>query len=238
MIPAAKRGHVLLTTVLVAAASHFGASRSEAQFGLGMGLGGGGFGFYGFGNTVQQPADFMNQVALAQMNHIRGPIHNNVYAGDPNAYFNRVRDNGFVDRYYPDRREPSYYGYASRPRAQRTTPTAATTAPARPVVPLKTFFNDKNQLVWPGDAPLGGDLKEKRDAVDKACLAVLDESKGNAVASIASVTEARQKLLDYGRPALADVRAKDTPRVADSFHLFLLSLYDSLAQAANPTAGS
>jgi hypothetical protein len=46
------------------------------------------------------------------------------------------------------------------------------------------------------------------------------------------VAEARQKLLDYGRPALHYVKAHETPRVADSFHGFLLSLYDSLAQAA------
>jgi hypothetical protein len=48
------------------------------------------------------------------------------------------------------------------------------------------------------------------------------------------VTDARQKLLDYGREALTYVRAHKTPRVADSFHGFLLSLYDSLEQAANP----
>ena len=47
------------------------------------------------------------------------------------------------------------------------------------------------------------------------------------------MTEARQKLLDYGRPALKYVRTHETPRVADSFHGFLLMLYDSLAQAVN-----
>jgi hypothetical protein len=230
MIPAAKRRNVLLTVVLAAAASSFGASRAEAQWGFG------GVGFFGgFGGMVQQPSDFVNQVALAQMNHVRGPIQNNVYANNPNAYYNHIRDNGFVDRYYPDRRDPAYYGYAARPRAHRTTPTSATAAPARPIVPLISFFNDKNQLVWPGDAPKSGDQKEKRDAVDKACLAVLEEVKKNGVASIASVTEARQKLLDYGRPALKSVQASETARVADSFHVFLLSLYDSLAQAANPS---
>lgn len=63
---------------------------------------------------------------------------------------------------------------------------------------------------------------------------MLEESRLHGVASIATVTAARQKLLDYGRPALQDVRASATPRVADTFHLFLLSLYDSLAQAASP----
>jgi hypothetical protein len=234
MIPAAKRGNILLTAVLAAAASGFGDGRAEAQWGMG------GIGFWG-GNLVplvQQPSDFMNQVALAQMNHVRGPIQNNVYGNNPNAYYNHIRDNGFVDRYYPDRRDPAYYGYSARPRAQRTTQTSATAAPSRPIVPLTSFFNDKNQLVWPADAPTAGDLKEKREAVDKACLAVLEEVKKLGVASIASVTEARQKLLDYGRPALKYVKAHETARVADSFHTFLLMLYDALAQAANPPFAS
>jgi len=51
---------------------------------------------------------------------------------------------------------------------------------------------------------------------------------------MASVTDARNKLLEYGRPALAYTRAHDTPRISDSFHMFLLSLYESLAQAINP----
>ncbi len=86
--------------------------------------------------------------------------------------------------------------------------------------------------------PTAGDLKQKREAVEKACHEVLEEGKQNGVASIASVTEARQKLLDYGRPGLQSVKAHETPRVADSFHGFLLMLYDSLAQAANPPATS
>ena len=39
-----------------------------------------------------------------------------------------------------------------------------------------------------------------------------------------------------GGPALQYVRTHETPRVADTFHLFLLSLYESLAQAVNPQA--
>jgi hypothetical protein len=227
MISTAKRGNVLLAAVLAVAASSFGAGRAQAQWG--------GIGFWGGGlmPNIEQPGNFLNSVALAQMNHVRGPMQNNVYANNPNSYINHVRDNGFVDRYYPDYRHPAYYGYGPRPRAQRTTPTAATVAGARPIVPLTSFYNDKGQLVWPGDAPIAGDLKEKREAFEKACRAVLDEVKKNGVASIASVTEARQKLLEYGRPALKYVKEHETPRVADSFHGFLLSLYDSLAQAAN-----
>ena len=80
-----------------------------------------------------------------------------------------------------------------------------------------------------GDSPAEGDLKEKRAIFDQASEVVLSETKKNGVASLAAVTDARQQLLDYGRPALAYTRAHDTPRISDGFHMFLLSLYDSLA---------
>ena len=110
-----------------------------------------------------------------------------------------------------------------------------TVARSKPVVPLSSFYNAQNQLAWPGDAPTTDNLKEKSTIVDQASLAVLDEAKKNGVASVAAVTEARQKLLDYGRPALHYVRAHETARLADTFHVFLLELYDSLAQAATPS---
>ncbi len=53
-------------------------------------------------------------------------------------------------------------------------------------------------------------------------------------ASVSSAAFARQKLLDYGRPALQEIRSSSTPAISDAFHMFLLSLYDSLAQSAAP----
>lgn len=231
MNSAAKRGHVLLTVALAAAATVLGPDRAEAQWGLGMGLGWG-WGL-GMGGYVQQPSDFLNQVALSRMNHVRGPIQNDVYANRPNSYINRIRDNGFVDRYYPDGGNPSYTGRAARSRTARVTPTAARTVatPARQVAPLTSFFNDRNQLVWPGDAPATGELKASREEADKACTVAFTELKKNGTASIASATEARQKLLDYGRPALTAVKSTQTSQIADGFRTFLTSLYDSLAQA-------
>ena len=72
-----------------------------------------------------------------------------------------------------------------------------------PSLPLASFYNAEGQIVWPADAPTAGDLKEKRGVFDQASQAVLAELKKNGVASIATVTDARQKLLDYGRPGLA-----------------------------------
>ena len=106
--------------------------------------------------TSSSPSDFLNQVALAQMNHVRGPMQNNVYANNPNSYINHVRDNGFVDRYYPDRIaiRPTT-AMRSRPRAQRTTPTAATVAPSRPLVPLTSFYQRQGAIRLAGRCPDG-----------------------------------------------------------------------------------
>ena len=114
------------------------------------------------------------------------------------------------------------------------TPTAMTVPQPTPSLPLASFYNADGHIVWPGDSPIAGELKEKRAEFDQASQSVLAEMKRNGVASIATVTDARQKLLDYGRPGLRYVREHETPRVADSYHLFLLSLYESLAQAVNP----
>jgi len=230
-----KRGKVLLTAFVAVMASGFGANQAQAQWGMGGGMGYGGFGF-GFGGAVQQPGTYLNQVAIAQMNHVRGPTQNNVYAGNPNSYINHVRDNGFVDQYSPYRRQPNYYGYGSPSSAQgrNMTQTAMSTPRPKPLVPLASFLNAQNQLVWPADSPTADTLKDKRAISDQAAQAVVEEVKKNGVASIATVTDARQKLLDYGRPALKYVRTHETARVADSFHGFLLMLYDSLAEAANP----
>jgi hypothetical protein len=240
MLWTAQRGKNLGTAIAAAVVvSAFGAGRAEAQFGFGLG---GGFGYFGgFGGAVPQPVDFVNSVALARMSHVQRPpgatpgsTGATPYAGNPNAYFNHVRDNGFVDSYNPYRREPSYTRPPASVQGQRTTPTAMTVARSKPAVPLVSFFNPQDQLVWPADAPTADALQQKRATFDQAARAVLDELRKNDVAAVATVSEARQKLLDYGRPALQDVRTHETPRVADSFHVFLLELYDSLAQAASP----
>src|SRR5262249_32354193 len=131
-------------------------------------------------------------------------------------------------------REPSYYRYVPT-SAVAAAPNPAP-APAEEVsLPLASFYDASGQISWPADSPMGGELKEKRADFDRASRIVLDESKKNGVASLASVPDAREKLVDYGRPALSYVRANESPRLADTFHFFLLQLYRSLAQAANPT---
>lgn len=231
------RGRRLAAVVLAVAAGMLVLPEdARAQFGFGGGFGGG-FGYGGFGfRPVPTPESYLYSKSLVDAARPVNAPSRDVYAGNPNSYINHVRDNGFVDRYSVDRRDLPQYRFPGRQRGApgvNATPTGAV-ANQEPILPLSSFYKAPNNIEWPADAPTAGDLKAKRDVSDQACDVVLAETKKDGVAALASVTDARQKLLDYGRPALAYIRANDTPRVADTFHMFLLSLYESLAQSANP----
>lgn len=221
---------------------------AHAQRGGGFGFGGLGWGF-GMFSSVPLPTTYLNQKSLVDAGRgYRGPSAT-PYAGNSNAYFDRVRDNGFVPRYSVERQpgnfyqrgspgEPGLSGSPGQPaaepsRARRGAGTAGSEPPARPVRPLTSFYTPDHHLLWPADAPIG-DLKDKRSAADSAAAIVFSETQQSGVASLASVTDARQKLIAYGRPALEEIRNHDTAAVADLFHAYLLSLYDSLALAATP----
>jgi hypothetical protein len=224
MTSRARVGKLATAILVVAAVVLLAPDRAQAQFGFG---GFGGFGYGGFGfRPVPTPETFINSLALTNAAHPPALPSRNVYANNANSYLNHVRDNGFVDRYSVDRREMPSYRNPTRPQVAPP--------PQVPSLPLASFYNAENVLVWPGDSPMEGDLKEKRAVFDQSSAVVISESKKYGVASMASVTDARNKLLDYGRPALAYTRAHDTPRISDSFHMFMLSLYESLAQAINP----
>jgi hypothetical protein len=235
MTSRARPANVLLTFFLAAVAFGSGPNRAEAQWGMGGGFGGWGWG--GF-SQVPKPESFINSMALVAAARPSTAPGGRPYGNDGNAYFNHVRDNGFVERYNVDRRADSAYHYGGGPSVARSSqpppiPTAMTVAPPKPNLPLSSFYNADNTLAWPADAPVEGDLKEKRSTFDQASQLVLAETKKSGVASVAAVTDARQKLVDYGKPSLKYVRARETPRLADTYHLFLLSLYESLAQAAS-----
>ncbi|QEH35764.1 hypothetical protein OJF2_43210 [Aquisphaera giovannonii] len=208
--------------------------RAHAQFGYG------GFGWMGGFNYVEQPTNVINQAALSRAGRPVGPEIRSVYANMPNSYINNIRDNGFVPTYNVARRRPvseraparTSPGDLAMVTPGTPAPVAAPAAPARPQIPLSSFFDSMQRLAWPAESPVDGDLKEKREVSDHASLEVYLQSTAHGAATLTSVAEARQKLLDYGRPALKEVREKFTPRVADTFHMFMLSLYDSLAQVA------
>jgi hypothetical protein len=206
--------------------------RARAQYGLGAGWG---WGIFGVGPSPS--TQLLNQHALNRAAGGRTSSRSHrAYSGNPNAYFNRVRDNGFVSHYDVQRRRaPSYQsGQSTANRVREETRQAPSPSATAANLPLASFFDASMRLVWPRESPVDAELQEKRDLSDRAALAVLTEKQQQGVASITSATEARQKLLDYGRPALRQVRAAATTPIADSFHRFLLSLYDSLEASAWP----
>jgi hypothetical protein len=105
-------------------------------------------------------------------------------------------------------------------------------APARQIPALLSLVDAANRIVWPADAPAEGDLGPKRQVADQATSRVAAEVRAQGTAAMTSVAEARKELVDYGQPALQQLRTTTTPAVSESFHSFLLTLYQSLAQAA------
>ncbi len=236
---AASGRNIMVAVIVAAAAFGLGPRRAEAQF-FGLGTGADGFGLVVGGySQVPTPESFLYQKALADAGRDSRTPSRDAYASNPNSYVNHIRDNGSVERYPVVRREDgARHGYGPRRPSPAKTRAATNVAPQLPVLPLSSFYDQKNQLVWPAVAPTAGELKEKQTTFDRASELVLAETKKYGVASEATVTDARQKLLDYGRPGLQYVRAHQTAGVPDSYHMFLLSLYDSLEQAANPPAAA
>jgi hypothetical protein len=218
---------VMGVTVLV-----LGSSPAWAMFDMGFGYG---FGMGGMGPSAV--SGYLNDHALVgAARGMQGVPSRTPLAGNPNSFHNKLRDDGFVSHRDVRRRQPPTYRpepMASLGNRQVQQPQAPA-APPQIDLPLVSFFDSVRRLVWPSESPTNGELKELREISDMASLAVLDDTKQTGTASITMVTTAREKLLDYGRPALREIRASATPRIADSFHQFMLSLYESLAQAATP----
>lgn len=227
----ARPGLVLMAGLLIGLSG----GEVQAQWGWGYGpfWGGGGGAMSNYATL-----NYLNQRSLTAANaafaaRSNGPFGNNVYANNPNSYLNHVRDNNnFFQRFDVSSRRTMDFqvtgggGAASPTRARTTTPAA----PAVP--PLVSFFSQAGRLVWPADSPTEGDLGAKRTAADQSAGDVYREVQGRGFASVGLVTDARTRLVDYGRPALEHLHANASPAIADTFHRFLLSFYDALGQSA------
>lgn len=213
------------------------AGRSEAQ----MGMGGIGIGF-GFENPKTE-TNFLNTWSLQNAAAAAANRPQNLTA--PKF---QVRDEGLTEKYDPETRAAMINRTARNPKRElrlaglndtkpsvtttNVTPAAVAQPKPRPVVQLNNFFDKSERLVWPSDAPINTELRAKRDLADQAILIVRNEYELQGIARLANVSDARQKLLDYGRPALDYARRQSTPIMAESFHSFLLGLYDNIGLAA------
>ena len=108
----------------------------------------------------------------------------------------------------------------------------------RPVYPIGSFFNAARLLVWPAEAPATDELKPKRDISDQACLVVLETGRETPVSPDHDGDRCPAETARLWSTRAASCPSVSTPRIAESFHMFLLSLYDSLAAAANPPEGT
>jgi len=168
----------------------------------------------------------------------RRPITQNVGGPDlrpttdnSNMYWNRLR-------------EPVHVSYTTTPRSNLRTGNrgidsattarvkgGTTTAKVKPRDHFRGFFNTDGILVWPADAPLEGELSGKRATVDTAMQQLKNDLTGTAPPPVSSIVNARNELLAYGRPALAYLR-ENRPNRADSFHAWMLDLYNTLGDLA------
>jgi hypothetical protein len=232
MIIEKKSVHNLFRLMIGMAVLVLGSSPAWAIFDMGYGFG------FGMGMGQSAVSGYLNDHALVgAARGMQGVPSRTPLAGNPNSFHNRLRDDGFVSHRDVRRRQPPTYrpeSMASLGNGRQVQQPQAPAAAPKSDLPLVSFFDPARRLVWPSESPVSGDLKELREISDLASLAVLDETKQTGTASITMAATAREKLLDYGRPALREIRASATPRIADSFHIFMLSLYESLAQAATP----
>ncbi len=220
------------------------ATPAEAQFGGSGGFGGFGYGF-GFNQNAYSDVNYLNQRSLqngeAAAANRPQPLTAPQYQSRDDSLYDRYdleTRESMIDRIARDPAQEmgtaSPTGAVPRPRnASKPKAPAAAAQPEEPrSVHLADFFNQDHQLVWPSASPISGDFGKKQETADLAALAVLNEYDLKGLASTANVAEARRKLLEYGRPALDQVRQQSTPALTDAFHVFLLSLYGNLGAAA------
>jgi hypothetical protein len=226
-----RRGSRLAVACGAGLVAWLGGDRVQAQ-------GFGGFGGFGWGLGYQTPAsvNFLNDHAIARVGSVAARQPQNLTAPIPVS-----RDVDFFNRYDAATRQAMEDRVARNPRGTITRPAPAlpitladSPSPARQIPPLSSFFNKMRQIVWPADAPTHADLAEKRAASDAKTLEFFNEFEMRGFGMVATATEARSKLLDYGRPALRSMRENSTTAVSDAFHSFLLSLYDSIEESTKP----
>ena len=226
--------------LLTAAATLGAASHAEAQFGFGGGFGGYGGGFYR--RYTPPSVSTLNRVAVTRAGMDQEKL-NETSLSTPDHYDYRRQEVAMQQRYDIQSTRGIDVDVRGRgtpidspsPGLGGGPPPIGRSGNAgvqRPMLAITSFVNTQDEVVWPADAPISGDLLTQRDRADASIADVVKEYRAVDYAQISTVARARQDLLDYGQPALQAIRENSTSRVADTFHLFLLSLYDALAQSA------
>jgi len=227
-------GPVLVAAVLVFAT----ADRAEAQFAVGMDVGGSGAPFLFYApQRVPSPTEFLYDHHRARIAEHANALQQQAAASQAGGstwrrrgYFDRVREYAGADTYDVNSRQ----SLNARTAARQPRPAEPPPAERTSTLPLSAFFLSGGELDWPRDAPDTESLRSAKAEAESAVKAVRDEIQSGGRPRAQSVGLAKSKVVDYGRHALADVRANRSETVGHLFHYFLLYLHDALDQAAEP----
>jgi hypothetical protein len=118
--------------------------------------------------------------------------------------------------------------------ARTGTPTGGNAAPKTPAAGLEIdkLVDRTGKPRWPAGIATDIELATARAAADEAIAAAFREYQSKGSASVASVADAKQKLADYGNPALRRTRARNRARAEG-----LLSYLETLDSALNTMGG-
>ena len=208
---------------------------ARAQYGYGYGYGFGGFLNGGGAASDRAMHSYLNQQSLLQGQAALSKGEAQGYQGAGNPYFTQARDTSVGRNDVSTRRDSIYgggsiYGGESTRRLANGPGDAAEPRPTQ--LPLESFFSPEGELVWSESAPDSGPYGSLQGEASTSASEVYRESKTQGYSPVAVVTDARAKLVAYGRPALAELRRTASRDNADRFHQFLMTLYDALGRAA------
>jgi hypothetical protein len=150
-------------------------------------------------------------------------------AWNPNDYTHFLRDNSGGSTYnIPSRRRLD----SMVTNSPGSSPTTSRAPSHSPTFDLGSFLGSDGHVDWPRDVPDSPDLASRREAADEAIRAAVDQIKGGK-ATIRAVNVAKARLIAFGQPALAKIRAERSARVADAFHYYLLGLLQAVERSAS-----
>ncbi|WP_406696179.1 hypothetical protein V5E97_34845 [Singulisphaera sp. Ch08] len=213
------------------------AGRAEAQFGVGIAYPGAPFLYY-TPERVPSPTDYLYDRDKARISAYGNSVQQQAAtsqmaspSASSNAYFNHLRDYAGEGTYQVSSRQSLSRRTAPQARAS-SKPETRSASTRSDLLPLTGFFLPGGALDWPRDAPNTGTLRSAQAEVEAAVKVVLNQVRSGEKAKAQSVGAAKRKLVNYGQPAIAEVRSARSKAVADCFHYFLLFLHQALDQAA------
>ncbi|HEV3120982.1 MAG TPA: hypothetical protein VGY53_03730, partial [Isosphaeraceae bacterium] len=118
--------------------------------------------------------------------------------------------------------------------ARTGTPTGGNAAPKPPApgIGIDHLVDKNGKPRWPAGIATDIDLATARTAADEAIVTAFQEYQSKGSASVSSVADAKQKLADYGNPALKRTRARNRARAQG-----LLSYLETLDSALSTMGG-